>query len=98
MFLAAHLCEIVEEQKRHGIKHPNAQQVIYGYNDDVNSYTEGGERRYTSILHGSQKMAERLLHKGLRREMYPTDERILAASMHLRNVMAQLDMVNKICP
>jgi len=35
LFAAAYTKEIIKEQKAHGIEKPTAEQVIYGYNDDV---------------------------------------------------------------
>jgi hypothetical protein len=98
LLVGAHLREIESDQRRHGVKVTSAEKIIYGYNDDVNSYLEGGSRQFTSVLNSADVAAQRVIHRDLRREKYPTDERILEASVHVRNVMAQLEHVNSICP
>jgi hypothetical protein len=98
LFAAAYTSEIIKEQKAHGIEKPTAEQVIYGYNDDVNSYGSGKDKGFVSVsLHG-EKQTQQLIHHDLRREKYPTDPRILEHSQHVKHVMHALDEVNKKAP
>jgi hypothetical protein len=98
LLVGAHLREIESDQRRHSVKGTSAEKIIYGYNDDVNSYREGGSRQFMAVLNSADVAAQKVIHRDLRREKYPTDERILEASAHVRNVMAQLRYVNSICP
>lgn len=98
LLVGAHIREIEADQRRHGITNTSAEKVIYGYNDDVNSFLDRGSRHFIAVLNSADVAAEKVMHTGLRREKYPRDNRILEASVHVRNVMAQLEYVNQICP
>lgn len=79
----------------HGIQKPSVEQVIYLYNDDVNSYGTGKEKTFISVSAPGSATAEKLLHSDLRRERIPNDPQILEKSVHVRHVMHALDEVNK---
>lgn len=98
LFAAAYTCEIIKEQKAHGIDKPTAEQVIYGYNDDVNSYGSGKDKGFVSVSLRGEKETQKFLHHDLRREKYPTDPRILEHSQHVKHVMHALHEVNEKVP
>jgi hypothetical protein len=96
--VAAHTNEIVKDLKAHGIQKPTAEQVIYVYNDDVNSYGTGKDKKFVCVSAPGTASSEKLMHPDLRRERIPNDLRILENSDHVRHVMHALDEVNKKFP
>lgn len=98
LLVGAYLREIEIDQKRHGITNTSAEKIIYGYNDDVNSFLDHGSRHFIPVLNSADVAREKFMHRDLKREKYPSDDRILEASGHVRNVMAHLNYVNEICP
>lgn len=95
LLVAAYSKEIVKDLQAHGIQKPSVEQVIYLYNDDVNSYGTGKEKTFISVSAPGSATAEKLLHSDLRRERIPNDPRILEKSVHVRHVLHALDEVNK---
>jgi hypothetical protein len=98
LLVGAYTVEIAKEQKAHGIEKPSVDQIIYGYNDDVNSYKNGNDKAFVSVSAPKERDAEKLLHKDLKREKYPIDPRIVATSAHVRHVKRELENVNRISP
>lgn len=98
LLVAALLSDIHTEQKHNGIDKPSPQQIIYGYNPDVHSYSDKNGRHYIPILHRSDANAEKLIHKDLRSERYPLTPSITEASVHVRHVLTQLYLINEAHP
>ena len=98
LLVAAYSNEIVKDLKAHHIQKPTAEQVIYLYNDDVNSYGSGKEKTFISVSAPGAAKAEKFLHSDLRRERIPNDPRILENSVHVRHVMHALDELNRKFP
>lgn len=98
LLVAAYSKEIVKDLQAHGIQKPSVEQVIYLYNDDVNSFGTGKEKTFISVSAPGSATAEKLLHSDLRRERIPNDSQILEKSVHVRHVMHALDEVNKKFP
>lgn len=94
LLVAAYSKEVVKDLKAHGILNPTDQQVIYLYNDDVNSFGSGNHKTFVSVSAPGSAAAEKLIHADLRRERIPNDPRILQESVHVRHVMHALKQVN----
>jgi hypothetical protein len=98
LLVAAYSNEVVKDLRAHGIQKPTAEQVIYLYNDDVNSYGTGKNKTFVSVSAPGAGSAEKLMHPDLHRERIPNDSRILEKSVHVRHVMHALEEVNKKFP
>jgi hypothetical protein len=97
LLVAAELNEIARDQKQHGITKPTTEQIVYGYNHDVESLGKGATKKYISP-DPAQLRIERLLHKDLKQEPYPIAPEVTKASVHVQHVMHQLDAVNRLHP
>ncbi len=86
MIVAAKTATIVEDLATHGIKHPTSEQIAYGYNPDVYSYSSGHGRDYKA-LYLLEVTASKAAHWDQKKEYYANNPDVVANSEHIKNVL-----------
>lgn len=90
MIVAAKTASLIDDLRAHGIEKPSNEQLAYGYNPDVFSFSNGhGGKEYKSLYQAQIKLMQ-IMHSDLKKEYYPTSVEITSKSAHVNNVMSKL--------
>lgn len=90
MIVAAKTASIVDDLQKHGIKHPTNEQLAYGFNPDVYSYSDGhGGREYKSLYLAEVKVSN-AFHWDQRKEYYANKPDVIRNSRQVHNVLSWL--------
>lgn len=90
MIVATKTASIVDDLNKHGIKHPSNEQLAYGFNPDVYSYSDGhGGREYKSLYLAEVKVSN-AFHWDQRKEYYANKPDVIKNSRQVHNVHSWL--------